>query len=118
MHELAITEGVIKVAVGAAGGRRVRAIDLVIGALSSVVDDSVQFYFDFLSRETLAEGATLRFRRVAAVAHCLDCAITIEVVPPLPAGCPSCGSLRLRVSGGDQFQVESIEVDDDPAPSP
>jgi hydrogenase nickel incorporation protein HypA/HybF len=118
MHELAITEGVIKVAVAAAGGRRVRAIDLVIGALSSVVDDSVQFYFDFLSRETLAEGAMLRFRRVPAVARCLDCAAESEIIPPLPEGCPRCGSVRLRVSGGDQFRVESIEVDDDPVSPP
>jgi hydrogenase nickel incorporation protein HypA/HybF len=115
MHELAVTEGVISVAVGAAGGRRVLAIDLAIGALSSVVDDSVQFYFDALSRGTLAEGATLRFRRVPATALCLDCGGSQEVAPPLPERCPSCRSGRLHVSGGREFQVESIEVDDAPA---
>ncbi|NTU78464.1 MAG: hydrogenase maturation nickel metallochaperone HypA [Chloroflexales bacterium] len=114
MHELAVTEGVIKVAVEAAGGRRVRAIDLVLGALSTIVDDSVQFYFDALSRATLAEGAVLRFRRVPATALCLDCGATTEVAPPLPDGCPGCGSSRLRVSGGTEFLVESIEVDDEP----
>jgi hydrogenase nickel incorporation protein HypA/HybF len=117
MHELAITESIIKVAVTAAAGRRIRTITMVIGALSSVVDDSVQFYFDFLSRESLAEGASLQFRRVPATAHCLDCSTTSEVVPPLPSACPNCGSPRLRLSGGDQFLVESIEVDDDPPPS-
>jgi hydrogenase nickel incorporation protein HypA/HybF len=105
----------MSVATKAAAGRRIQAIHLVIGALSSVVDDSVQFYFDFLSRETLAEGAVLHFRRVPATAHCLQCHAEHAVVPPLPMGCPSCGSPRLRVSGGDEFQVESIEVDDEPA---
>lgn len=117
MHELAITEGILKVAVNAAAGRRVRTITMVIGALSSVVDDSVQFYFDFLSRESLAEGASLHFRRVPATASCLDCNTTSEVTPPLPLGCLNCASPRLRISGGDQFLVESIEVDDDPLPS-
>jgi hydrogenase nickel incorporation protein HypA/HybF len=117
MHELAVTEGVIKVAVGAAGGRRIRAIDLTLGALSTIVDDSVQFYFDALSRETLAEGAVLRFRRVPATALCLDCGATAEVAPPLPDGCASCGSSRLRVSGGSEFLVESIEVDDEGPPA-
>ncbi|MFV9503494.1 MAG: hydrogenase maturation nickel metallochaperone HypA [Oscillochloridaceae bacterium umkhey_bin13] len=112
MHELAITEGIINVATNAADGRRIRRITMLIGALSSVVDDSVQFYFDFLSRETLAEGASLQFRRVPATATCLACGASHDVVPPLPLECAACGSTQLRVTGGDQFLVESIEVDD------
>ncbi|WP_129677606.1 hydrogenase maturation nickel metallochaperone HypA [Candidatus Chloroploca sp. Khr17] len=112
MHELAITEGLLKVAVGAADGRRIRSISLVIGALSSVVDDSVQFYFDILSRESAAEGAQLVFRRIPADGICLACGTTTLVTPPLPLACAACGSRQLRVTGGDQFQVESIEVDD------
>lgn len=112
MHELAVTEGIVRVATGAAGGRRITAIDLRIGALSSFVDDSLQFYFDALSRGTTAEGATLRFRRVPATALCLDCGASFPVAPPLPEGCPGCGSGRLTVTGGDELQVESIEVED------
>lgn len=115
MHELAVTEGLIGVAVGACGGRRIIAVDLVVGALSSIVDDSVQFYFDALSRGTLAEGAVLRFRRVPAAAQCLECGAAFEVTPPLPDGCPACGSARLHVGGGQEFRIESIEVDDGPA---
>lgn len=113
MHELAVTEGIINVALKAAGGRRVLAIDLRVGALSSFVDDSVQFYFDALSQGTPVEGATLRFQRVPATARCADCGATFPVAPPLPEGCPGCGSARLVVSGGDELRVESIEVDDE-----
>ena len=116
MHELPITQGILETAVTAAqqaGAQRITAIDLVIGALSSVVDDSVQFYFDLLSQGTLAEGATLRFRRTPASATCLDCGFTFEATLPLAPACPACDSPAIRVEGGREFFVESIEIDDD-----
>jgi hydrogenase nickel incorporation protein HypA/HybF len=124
MHELAVTQGVLDVVIKAAqgnGGQRITAIDLVIGELSSIVDDSVQFYFDFMSKSTLAEGATLRFRRQPATAVCLECHHTFTTRAPLAATCPQCGSVRLQVTGGREFYVESIDVaegtDEDPGRS-
>ncbi|MCI0477988.1 MAG: hydrogenase maturation nickel metallochaperone HypA [Anaerolineales bacterium] len=116
MHELAVTEGILKTAVEASernGAHRITAINLVIGELSSVVDDSVQFYFDFLSKGTLAENAVLHFRREPSIAICLDCAHQFNVSAPLEPKCPQCGSARLRVKGGRDFNIESIEVEDE-----
>ncbi len=115
MHELPVTQGILDIALdaaGKAGAQRIIAIDLVIGELTGMVDDSIQFYFDILSRDTLAEGALLRFRREVAMASCLDCGGESEVHPPLVASCPACGGARLRIAGGREFRVESIEVDD------
>ena len=53
MHELAVTQSTLDLALKYAGGRRITAIYLVVGELSSIVDDSVQFYWDFISRDTL-----------------------------------------------------------------
>ena len=116
MHELPVTESILGVVLEAAQkskARRVIAIDLVIGELASIVDDSVQFYFDILSRNTLAEGATLRFQREPGRANCSDCGHQFGVIPPLSPLCPACGSVRLQVTGGRQFFVESIEVNDE-----
>lgn len=116
MHELAVTESILKIAIDASqknGARPITAINLVIGELSSIVDDSVQFYFDLLSKGTLAENAVLHFRREPAVVVCLDCAHQFNAHAPLDPYCPVCGSARLQVRGGRDFFIESIEVADE-----
>jgi hydrogenase nickel incorporation protein HypA/HybF len=116
MHELAVTESILKIALEASqknGARRITTIDLVIGELSSVVDDSVQFYFDILSQGTLAERARLRFQRESSKGTCLDCQYEFVVRLPLTPTCPNCGGARLSVSGGREFHIASIEVEDE-----
>lgn len=114
MHELAATEALLAVALEAAreaGGRRIGAIDVVVGELTSIVDDSVAFYFEILSRDTPAAGAQLRFRREPAVGRCQACGAEFPVTPPLVRWCPKCESADLRVEGGRAFYISSIEVD-------
>jgi len=116
MHELPVTQGILDLVLETArqaGAQRIVRVDLVIGDMSSIVDDSVQFYFDILSRGTPAEGAEMHFRRESAVATCPDCGHTWSVSPPLLPCCPACGGERPQVTGGKEFYVESIEVDDE-----
>jgi hydrogenase nickel incorporation protein HypA/HybF len=120
MHELPVTEGILSVAIEAArqnGGHRITDIYLVIGELTSIVDDSVQFYFDLLGKDTLAEGAKLHFRREPGQGVCWDCDHTFEARAPLTPLCPACHGARVQVTGGREFYLESIEIAD-PPPSP
>jgi hydrogenase nickel incorporation protein HypA/HybF len=121
MHELPVTQGILDAILDASrrnGGRRITAVDIVIGEMASIVDDSVQFYFDILGKDTLAEGATLRFHRQKATATCLMCSHSFPVQAPLTPVCPQCGSAQLQVSGGRDFYVESIEVTDEDSSRP
>jgi len=113
VHELAVTESLLQMALQhaqPAGATRVTAVHLVIGQLSSIVDDSVQFYWDMISAGTLCEGAQLQFERVPASLLCLTCSHTYILDGEL-MGCPRCGSERVKVTGGDEFRLESIEVE-------
>ena len=120
MHELPATQGMLDVALEAARGSvppgsptpAIREIHLVVGELTSIVDDSVQFYFDVMARGTPAEGARLVFHREPALMTCLDCGHREEVEPPLRPTCPDCDSLVLEVTGGQAFRVESLEVEE------
>jgi hydrogenase nickel incorporation protein HypA/HybF len=113
MHELAVTESIKDIAIRhavAAGASKVTDIYIVIGRLASIVDDSVQFYWDFIAKDTICEGATLHFERKPVHMVCLDCrqeySFDSDLIP-----CPNCGSEKTRILSGDEFHVESIAVE-------
>ena len=113
MHELSVTESVLEIAckhAQEAQATRVTDIHLVIGRLSSIVDDSIQFYWDLISKDTLCENAQLHFNRVPAKLVCLECDHQYELTNELTP-CPICGSPRIRVLSGDEFHLESIEIE-------
>lgn len=116
MHELAVTQGIISTVLEAAqraDAERVTAIDLALGVFSGYVPDSIQFYFDHLSKDTSVEGATIRIHRVPAQCHCEDCGQDFtQEEENLFVQCPNCGGVRFTVEGGREFLVESIEVKD------
>jgi hydrogenase nickel incorporation protein HypA/HybF len=114
MHELAVTQSILDVAVRhaeQAGARRILTINLVVGDLTGFVDDSIQFYFDFLSKDTLAQGARLVIERVAPLVRCHACGA--EYPPPNSRlwSCPQCQALGGEVIAGRELSVASIEIE-------
>jgi hydrogenase nickel incorporation protein HypA/HybF len=115
MHELSVTESVLEIALRhaeKAGAGRITDIYLVIGQLSSIVDDSVQFYWEIVSQGTLAENSRLHFERIATQLKCLDCGHQYSPGED-DLSCPGCQSIRVKIIAGDEFQLEAIEVETD-----
>jgi len=113
MHELSVTESILEIALRhaeAAQAARITDLHLVIGQLSSLVDDSVQFYWDLISKDTPAEGARLHFRRIPTELLCLDCGRQYHPGPE-DLTCPDCHSARLKVTAGEEFFLEAIDVE-------
>ena len=113
MHELSVTESVLEIAckhAEKAQAKKVTDIHLVIGKLSSIIDDSVQFYWDIISKDTLCEDAQLHFKRLPAELVCSECSTQYKLENDL-IPCPNCGSARVRVVSGDEFNLESIEIE-------
>ncbi len=115
MHELSVTEGLLSIVNEEAkkrGVRKITSINLVIGELASIIDESVQFYFNILSKGTASEGAVLFFRRIAAEYSCQECGLIFEKKTH-SYNCPRCGGKSVIVNRGQEFYIESIEVDTD-----
>lgn len=120
MHELPIAESILEIAVRhgqQAQAVRVTDLYLVIGQLSSIVDDSIQFYWDIISRDTMCEGAVLHFERISAQLLCLDCGHSYGFQHELSA-CPACNSIRVKITAGEEFQLQSIAVETDKETEP
>jgi len=113
MHELPVTESILEIALRHAGEARIKRITdlyLVIGQLSSIVDDSIQFYWDIIARDTIAEGARLHFERILARMKCQEC--NLEYQPQdSEFACPECGSYSIQIVAGNEFYMDSIGVE-------
>jgi hydrogenase nickel incorporation protein HypA/HybF len=113
LHELGVTQNLLDLALRHANDAQavhINQLNLVVGQLSSLVDDSIQFYWDIISAGTIAQGATLNFKRISATLRCTACGHGF----PLQREdylCPQCGSDRVIVAGGEEFYLESIDVD-------
>lgn len=113
MHEYAVTQNILNIAVEEvqkAGAARVVQVNLVIGDLSTIIDESVQLYFDLLSQETPAQGAKLVFKRIPAEFQCRDCRQVYEK-PVKGFDCPVCGGLGMPTGRGREFYIESLMVE-------
>jgi hydrogenase nickel incorporation protein HypA/HybF len=115
MHELAVTHDILAIVLRHAEAnavRRVVSVRLNIGALSDLEATWIQRYFDYLSRDTVAEGATITVRRTPAIVRCEDCAIDFEVrireVQEIL--CPDCAGKRCSLVSGDEYRVEDMEA--------
>lgn len=114
MHELAITESILDIALEHArkeSATRICRINLVIGEMTGVVEECVRFYLGLLSPGTAAEEAEIAVRLVPITARCQNCGEDFEVQDSEWA-CPCCHGTRLDIIGGRELLVESIEVND------
>ena len=113
MHELSVTQEVLKIALEkaeAAKAEKITKINLVIGEMSGIVDDCVQFYFDFLSKDSIASGARLSFTRIPMRVRCRNCDFSFSPDKSVWS-CPQCRKWDAEIVAGQEFYIDSIEVE-------
>jgi hydrogenase nickel incorporation protein HypA/HybF len=112
VHELSLSSAVLATAVKHADGRHVGVVNLRVGALRQVVPRSLEFYFEFVSRDTVCEGAELHQELIEGRLGCRPCETSWSIEFPA-FRCPTCGGSEVRVISGNEFEVDSIEVEED-----
>lgn len=111
MHELSLAGAIVSTAAKHAAGRRVTVINLRTGRLRQVIPETLEFYFEFVARDTVCEGARLEQEVIDARLRCNPCGL--EWVIEFPAfRCPTCGGSDVEIATGNEFEIESIEVEE------
>lgn len=115
MHELPVTESILKIVLAHAEKndvRRVMTIQLQVGRLSDLEDEWMQRYFDYVSRGTPAEGAKLAIERTPIRLTCNACdeSYTVDKAGDINIPCPACGQKDATLISGREYFIKNMEV--------
>lgn len=114
MHELGIAQGILAAATKAAkdaGATRINVVDVTIGELSEVMEDSLQFAWEAIRQDTMASDATLHVTAVTAESQCALCGHRWEHGRYEGAQCPSCNGYVVSLLRGRELKIDSIDID-------
>jgi hydrogenase nickel incorporation protein HypA/HybF len=113
MHELGITQSIIEIAEEHAsrhGARRIRSVTVLLGTLSGVMAEAVEFCFEACAQGTRLEGARLIIEQRQGLGRCRQCQHEAPL-DNLLTPCPACGSFAIDLLQGDEMRISELEVD-------
>lgn len=113
MHELSVTEGILRIAVDEGtkhNAKKVNRIKIKVGELTGLLPECISYYFDIISKNTIAEGAVLDIEKIPVKLKCSDCG-SFTITDVRSFRCGSCGGQNLKIVEGNEFYVDSLEVD-------
>jgi hydrogenase nickel incorporation protein HypA/HybF len=117
MHELSVAHAIVTTVVDALPDdqSRVTQVTVRIGALSGVVPQALQFAYEVAADGTRLADAILVIERTPVVVFCSPCNTEVELAGTTDFTCPNCGHPSGDVRSGEELQVASITLDDEPA---
>ena len=91
--------------------QRVTTATIELGALSCVVPEALDFAFEVLRRNTVAEGCRLELKEAPLVVRCGACGYEGPSQRSI-SGCPQCSGVPVEVLSGREMRLLSIDVED------
>ena len=114
MHELSIAQSIIKIVESSLPNKnenKVNSVHLLIGKLSGIEIDALQFAYSVLKNNSILNCSVLKIDVKNGLAKCLTCNITFEMnkygIP-----CPDCGGFAIEILKGKEMKVLKINIDD------
>src|SRR5512146_2300051 len=115
MHELSIAASIVDAVMASvkkSPGARVKEVRLRVGALASVIEDSLQFCWGVSIEGTPLDGAKLVVQILPVVVRCAACGKQGELESLQSFRCPYCGEPASDLRQGRELEIDSIEIDE------
>jgi len=113
VHEMAIAQSILDIAIAAAGKEgalRITRVNVAAGELRGIVPLQFTFYFGLLAENTIASGAYLNLEITPVTGRCRHCE-DIFIVEEYRYICPKCQSEDIQTIGGTELRLKDIEVE-------
>jgi hydrogenase nickel incorporation protein HypA/HybF len=116
VHELSIVSSIVDSVtetLAAYPNARVKEVRLRLGALASVIEDSLQFCYGIATDGTPLEGSKLVVNVLPVTMHCDQCAQDVEIASLQSFRCPHCHEPVSDLRQGRELEIDSIEIEDE-----
>ena len=112
LHEATLAENILEIAFETAEkcrAEKILAIGLTLGEMSGVEVESLTLSFDVLKKNTPADGAELKIKRVPIMATCNKCGKNFRL-ENYNFFCPECDGI-LILQSGRELLVEFVDCE-------
>lgn len=109
MHELALAESIVAIALEHSQGARIHRLTLEIGQLAAVLPDSLRFGLEVCCQGTVLEGAELDLVEIPGRGRCRQCGAEMPLEQPF--GICDCGSCNLEIIHGNELTIKTLELE-------
>jgi Zn finger protein HypA/HybF involved in hydrogenase expression len=86
------------------------AINTALSPFTHVTEESLRAAFRMLIEKEDFKNVTLNIKKNKAVIKCKRCGAAASISKPIFA-CPECQSADFDINKGEEFSIESIEID-------
>ena len=115
MHELPVMNSILSIVEKHAKANNVTKvikIYLRVGSLADLEDKWMQHYFDYLTKDGVADGSKLVIKRTPAIMKCSSCGheFEIDVKDDKKVVCLKCNGEKCSIVSGREYYIENMEV--------
>ena len=113
MHELGIAESIVSTinkTMESNSYTTVSGIGLRIGEMTDIVEDSLRFGMEALTKGTSLEGVDVTIEIVPLQGRCKKCQEEFRIVEFLFV-CPGCKSVEIEIIKGKELDISYLEVE-------
>ena len=114
MRELLLIQSILTKALlqrNESNAKRIKTVQLAMGEIAELDQNSIQQHWEQITKDTAAEQAQLHFRFIKAEVQCMSCFIKYHPIDGMIL-CPHCGGYGAKILSGEEFYLESVELDE------